>query len=84
MIIAVKSFNQWFQGRIQDLKLGVAQMGWKILKPGGGGIWNTITYFIVYISNTIYFKYDFKYNILYHKAPYLYNIVIKKSYFEKF
>ena len=51
---------------------------------GGGGIWNTITYFIVYISNTIYFKYDFKYNILYHKAPYLYNIVIKKSYFEKF
>ena len=25
------------QGRIQDLKLGVAQMDWKILKTGVGG-----------------------------------------------
>ena len=25
------------QGRIQDLKLGVAQTDWKILKTGGGG-----------------------------------------------
>ena len=25
------------QGRIHDLKLGVAQMDWKILKTGGGG-----------------------------------------------
>ena len=27
----------WVQGRIQDLKLGVAQMDWYILKTGGGG-----------------------------------------------
>ena len=26
------------QGRIQDLKLGVAQTDWKILKTGGGGV----------------------------------------------
>ena len=26
------------QGRIQDLKLGVAQMDWKIGKKGGGGL----------------------------------------------
>ena len=26
-----------YQGRIQDLKLGVAQMNWKIWKAGGGG-----------------------------------------------
>ena len=25
------------QGRIQDLKLGVAQMDWKIWNTGGGG-----------------------------------------------
>ena len=25
------------QGRIQDLKLGVAQMDWRILKTDGGG-----------------------------------------------
>ena len=26
------------QGRIQDLKLGVAQMDWKFENPGGGGV----------------------------------------------
>ena len=43
------------QGRIQDLKLGVAQMDWKIWKPGGGGGGNCINYkyFVIYI-----FKYD--------------------------
>ena len=27
------------QGRIKDLKLGVAQMDWEILKTGGAGGW---------------------------------------------
>ena len=27
-----------YQGRIQDLKLGVAQMDWKIWKMGGGWV----------------------------------------------
>ena len=27
-----------FQGQIQDLKLGVVQMDWKILKVGGRGV----------------------------------------------
>ena len=30
------------QGRIQDLKLGVAQMDWKILKKRRGGYWTNI------------------------------------------
>ena len=34
-LLVDKSGNQ---GRIQDLKLGVAQMDWKILKPGWGEI----------------------------------------------
>ena len=44
------------QGRIQDLKLGVAQMetDWKN-RGGGGGAY----FFIVYISNMIYFKFAF-------------------------
>ena len=66
------------QGRIQDLKLGVAQMDFeKIEKPGGGGggygyIKNTIIIVFLYIK--LYVKYDtntfFKYNILYLKPPY--------------
>ena len=36
------SYPEMFQGRIQDLKLGVAQLDWKILKRvgGEGGGWN--------------------------------------------
>ena len=53
------------QGRIQDLKLGVAQMilyKYKCMK-------NTIIIVYIYISNTIYFKYTF-YIIFYYKPPY--------------
>ena len=62
------------QGRIQDLKLGVAKMDWKILKKKGGGdkyIKNAIIIYI-YIWNTyISFKYAFQYNIIYLTPPYL-------------
>ena len=61
------------QGRIQDLKLGVAQMYWKI---GGMGM-NIFKW--IYISQIRLFYY----NILYLKSPYLSNIVIKKSLFGK-
>ena len=40
-----------YQGRIQDLKLGVAQMDWKIWNTGGGGGGGGISY----ISNSITF-----------------------------
>ena len=60
------------QGRIQDLKLGVAQIDWKICI-----ISLKYDYLYFYIINTIYFKYAFKYHILYLKPLYLYNIAIK-------
>ena len=58
------------QGRIQDLKLGVAQMDWKILKGWGWGVGGLQIYkkcdyhsiyicICIYIWNTIYFKYAF-------------------------
>ena len=65
------------QGRIQDFKLGVAQMDWKIWKPGGGGgggggvlhkyIKNT-SIIVTYIENTIHFKYAF-YTVFYILSP---------------
>ena len=47
------------QGRIQDLKLGVAQVDWKILKTGGagvgGGIYNFYSIYIIrYISYMLF------------------------------
>ena len=42
------------QERIQDLKLGVAQMDWKSWKPGGGGGGGGATFYSIYI----YIKYD--------------------------
>ena len=65
------------QGRIRDLKLGVAQTGWKIWKQGGGGdiFANTIIYQSLYFfSNTIHFNYDFFITLQY--AP-LCNITMK-------
>ena len=75
---------QGSQGRIQDLKLGVAQMDWKIWgganglengkKKTNGGIVNIFQiydYHSIYISITIYFKYDFfYYNTVHFKPPY--------------
>ena len=68
--ISFLDFDDWNQGRIQDLKLGVAQlrlrvaqMGWIIWKRGGGDnyIKNTIikVYIYIYIyiyMTTIYFN----------------------------
>ena len=36
-MVRVSSPLMYFQGRIQDLKLGVALMDWKVLTGGGGG-----------------------------------------------
>ena len=41
--------NDHWQGRIQDMKLGMAQMDWKNWKPGDGG---ALCY--------IYFKYQWR------------------------
>ena len=68
----------WYQGRIQDLKLGVAQTDWKLknLKTGGGIVFKIRLN--IYISNTTYsYISNFQYYILYFKPPYLCNIVIK-------
>ena len=80
------------QGRIQDSKLGVAQMDWKIWKPGGAGGGSHISQ-IYYDYHNISFNYDtfqnFKYydffitTILYILSP-LYYIVLKKSYLKFF
>ena len=43
------------QGRIQDLKLGVAQMDWKIWKPGMGmgmGVGYFIIFYQIYLFYT--------------------------------
>ena len=74
------------QGRIQDSKFGVAQMHWKNWKKKSGGIISIITNIIaiiVYIWNTMYFKYAFFITILYIFSP-LIQYCNKKSYLEKF
>ena len=62
------------QGRIQDLKLGVAQMDLIIWKPGGGHIYfkyTTITITYIYIYQL---RYTSKFQILrfflFQQAPY--------------
>ena len=58
--ISRKCYGRINQGRIQDSKLGVAQMDCKIWNAGEGVLgvrYDTII--IVYISNTIFFKYVF-------------------------
>ena len=61
--------NGELQGQIQDLKLGVAQMDWKIWKKGGGG-----TFQVRFLYIYIYFKYDIFQMLVwftvYIKAPY--------------
>ena len=92
-------------GRIQGLKLGVAQMDWKFWKKkmcvcvGGwgwvgvgvcvekrkGDILNILQIYDnhnIYISITIYLKYDFYYKTVYLKPPYI--MFFKKILLEKF
>ena len=67
------------QGRIQDLKLGVALMDWKVLTGGGGdfgyftnitNIKNTIIIVYIYIYLKYYiFQIHILYNILHLKPP---------------
>ena len=76
------------QGRIQDAKLGVAQMHWKNWKKIGGGGGDCINYYEYYNYYSIYLKYDvfqirFLLQYCISLAP-LYSIAIKKSYLEKF
>ena len=71
------------QGRIQDLRLGVAQKNWKLKKKGGGEGGGDISNISIYISITIFFKYDFYYNNVYLKPPYTI-LYWKKKLFEKF
>ena len=68
------------QGRIQDLKLGVAQMDWKIWKPGGIDCINISLYIYIYI------KYDIcQIRFLFHiKLHYLDNIVMKNRIWKNF
>ena len=47
MIMITIMINDHWQGRIQDMKLGMAQMDWKNWKPGDGG-----GRYVIYISNT--------------------------------
>ena len=70
------------QGRIQDLKLGVAQKNWKIWKKGGCEDISNISIYI-YISITIFFKYDVYYNTEYLKPPYTI-MYWKKKYLKNF
>ena len=79
-----------YQGRIQDLKLGVAQMDWKIWKAGVGKGWGyCVNIFQIYVSWYVHFNYDvfqmrFFIAILYiYKAP-LYNNIVLKILFEHF
>ena len=54
-----------YQGRIQDLKLGMAQMDWQIWKSGSVAIVQIyFEHYLIYISNTIFY-----YNIVYLKPP---------------
>ena len=74
------------QGRIQDLKLGVAQMDWKIWKPGG------VLHKYINISKYDYYRryiyYIFQIKFLIYcsisLAPLLIRYCNKKSYLEKF
>ena len=52
------------QGRIQDLKLEVAQMDWTIWKAGEKLVYFKYVYHSTYISIMIYFKYNFYYNLM--------------------
>ena len=65
------------QGRIQDFKLGVAQMDWKKWK-GGGLNYFKYDYYSIEISNTILIKHDL-FNIFVYILSPLYNILIKKK-----
>ena len=77
------------QGRIQDLKLGVAQMDWNLKSGcgvcGGGIVWIYFksTYHGMYISTKIYFKCDFYCINIYLKPP-LYNNIVSKNLIWKF
>ena len=69
------------QGRIQDLKLGVAQTDWKLeiwkRGGGGGGGGGDLRYDYIFLKCNIYLKYyifiyfknDFYYYILYILSP---------------
>ena len=92
MIKIVMVSNDHDQGRIQDLKLGVAQMEWEILKTrGGGGVCYCIEilfkirlhFYSIYISQIRYVSNTFLVQYVL-KPPYLYNIVIKNRIWKNF
>ena len=69
--------THWGQGRIMDLKSGVAQMENFQEKQGRGGVgggvkfkYDYYDYYNIYISNTIDIFKLFYYNIVYLKPPY--------------
>ena len=62
----ISNYIHSLQGRIQDLKLGVAQMDWKIWKPGVGV---GVVYFIYFLLNIfILYRVDHSVTLFCHGA----------------